>query len=140
MSGPRFDGAFCGVDVAIDQLKVRQAPKIEQPRPRRVSVFAPDPKQRDAMVNFGVPPQPPAALSAASTLEAPQESGLATWRIPELPRDDASAVPDGILVGTSAPKVNVPAEAIDCLTAHSSKIPAPMRVRLRGRARVACGT
>jgi hypothetical protein len=37
-------------------LKVGQSPKSKQSRPRHVSVFASDPEQRDAMVNFGVPP------------------------------------------------------------------------------------
>jgi hypothetical protein len=100
------------MDVAVDHLKVRQSPKVDQSRPRRVSVFAPDPEQRDAMVNFGIPPQPPAALSAPPTLETPQKSNLATRRIPELPSDHTSTVPDRILVGTAAPQVNVPAEAI----------------------------
>src|SRR5512132_797582 len=50
------------VDVAVNHLKVWQTPKIEQTRPGRVSVFAPDAEKRDAMVNFGFPPQPRAAL------------------------------------------------------------------------------
>ena len=73
------------------------------------------------MVNFGIPPQPPAALSAAPTLDTPQQLNLATRRVPELPSDNASAVPDRILVGTAAPQVNVPAETINRLTAHAAK-------------------
>ena len=84
-------------------------------------MFAPDPEQWDAMINFGGPPQPSTALSAAPNLEAPQKSYVAAWRIPELPRDDASTVPDCVLVGTGTPKVNVPAEAINRLTAHAAK-------------------
>jgi hypothetical protein len=84
-------------------------------------VFAPDREQRDAMVNFRAPPQPPAALSATPTLQTPQKLDLATRRVPELPGDDASTVPDRVLVGTGTPKVNVPAEAIDRLTAHGAK-------------------
>jgi hypothetical protein len=38
---PSLDGTFCGVSVAIDYLKVWQAPKIEQLRPRQITVFAP---------------------------------------------------------------------------------------------------
>ena len=106
---PRFGRAFSGMDVAINHLKVGQSPKIEQTRPGRVSVFAPDAEKRDAMVNFGIPPQPPAALSAPPTLDAPQQLNLAIGRIPELPGDHASAVPHRILVGTALPKVNVPA-------------------------------
>jgi hypothetical protein len=97
------------VDIAINHLKVGRPSKIEQSRPRRISVFAPDPEQRDAMVNFDIPPQPPTALSAPPILDAPQQLDLATRRIPELPRDNASAVPHRILVGTGSPKVNVPA-------------------------------
>jgi hypothetical protein len=117
----RFDHAFSRVDVAIDHLKVGQSPKSQQPRPTRVTVFAPNPEQRDAVVNFGVPPQSPAALSAAPTLKTPQQFNLATWRIPELPGGHARAMPDCILVGTGSPKVNVPAEAADRLTAHAAK-------------------
>ena len=118
---PRFGRAFSGMDVAINHLKVGQSPKIEQSRPGRVSVFAPDPEQPDAMVNFGIPPQPPTALRAPPTLDAPQLLNLATRRIPELPGDHASAVPDRILVGTAAPQVNVPAETINRLTAYAAK-------------------
>ena len=106
---PRFGRAFSGMDVAINHLKVGQSPKIEQSRPGRVSVFAPDLEQRDAMVDFGGPPQPSTTLSAAPTLEAPQKSDVAAWRIPELPSDHASAMPDRVLVGSGVPKVNVPA-------------------------------
>jgi hypothetical protein len=127
----RFGRAFRSVDVAIDHLKVDQSPKVKQSRPRRISVFAPDPEQRDALVNFGIPPQPAGSLTAAPTLEASQKSDLAAWRIPELPRDHAGAMPHRVLVGTATPKVNVPTEAI-----NRSKIPGPVRVRLHGTARV----
>jgi hypothetical protein len=33
---PSLDLAFCGMGVAIDYLKVWQAPKIEQLRPRQI--------------------------------------------------------------------------------------------------------
>ncbi len=118
---PRFCRAFRSVNIAINHLKVRQSPKIEQSRPSGVSVFVPNPEQRDAMVDFGIPPQPPAALGAPPTLDASQQLDLATWRIPELPSNHASAVPDGVLVGPGSPKVNVPAEAVDRLTAHAAK-------------------
>jgi hypothetical protein len=41
---PRLDGAFFGVDIAIDYLEIRQTPKIEQLRPRQITVFAPHSK------------------------------------------------------------------------------------------------
>jgi hypothetical protein len=106
-------------------------PHDNRPRSRRLDTSGEaflhnqDPEQRDAMVNFGIPPQPPAALSAPPTLETPQKSNLATRRIPELPSDHTSTVPDRILVGTAAPKVNVPAEAIYRLTAHATKSRTP---------------
>src|SRR5262249_22954053 len=96
-------------------------PKIEQSRPGRVPVLAPDLEQRDAMVNFGASPQPSAALSAAPTLEAPQKCDLVTWRIPELPCDHASTMPDRVFVGTAAPQVNLPAEAINGSTEDGAK-------------------
>jgi hypothetical protein len=43
-SMPSLDSAFCGVGVAIDYLKVWQAPKIKQLRPRQITVFAPHSK------------------------------------------------------------------------------------------------
>ena len=51
---PRFCRSFRRMDVAVDHLKVGQSPKIEQSRPRHPPVFAPDPKNGEAMVNFGV--------------------------------------------------------------------------------------
>ena len=69
----------------------------------------------------GIPPQPPAALSAPPTLDAPQQLNLAIGRIPELPGGHASAVPHRILVGTALPKVNVPAKAVDRLPAHAAE-------------------
>ena len=68
MSVPRLGGAFYDVDVAINHLEVWQAPIIEQRRPRRVAVFVPHPKQRDAVVNLGAFLQPPAGLTAAARL------------------------------------------------------------------------
>jgi len=73
------------------------------------------------VVNFRIPPQPTSTLSAAATLEAPQESDLDTRRIPELPGDHAGAVPDRVLVGAAAPKADVPTEAINWLTTHAAK-------------------
>jgi hypothetical protein len=45
--------AFCDVDIAVDRLKVGQTPIVEQLRPWDVPVFAPHPKQRDAVVHLG---------------------------------------------------------------------------------------
>jgi hypothetical protein len=53
---PRLDGAFCGVGVTIDDLKVWQPPKVEQLRPTQISMFAPHPKKRNAVVNLSAFP------------------------------------------------------------------------------------
>jgi hypothetical protein len=53
---PRFDGAFCCMDIAINDLKVWQAPKVEQLRPRHIPVITPHPKKRNAVVNFSALP------------------------------------------------------------------------------------
>jgi hypothetical protein len=60
------------------------------------------------VVNLGAFPQPCAGFAATSRLQAPQGPGLVTWRIPELPCDHASAVPDRILVGTGVRIRRVP--------------------------------
>jgi hypothetical protein len=94
VSVSRLGRAFRGMDIAVDRLKVGQTPIIEQLRPWGVPVLAPHPKQRDAVVHLGAFPQPAAGFAAASCLQAPQEPGLTTGRIPELPCDHAGAVPD----------------------------------------------
>ena len=97
----RLDGAFCGVNIAINYLEVRQAPIGEQLRPRRSPVFAPHPKQRHAMINFGALPQSSAALAAATRLQPPQEPGVAARRVPKLPRDHTGAVPGCVHVSAT---------------------------------------
>ena len=116
---PRFGRAFSGMDVAINHLKFEQSPKIDQSRPGRVSVFAPDPEQRDAMVDFGIPPQPPAALCAAPILDAPQQLDLAAGHIPEL-------------LGPVFQRSNMPAQSDRPVGRTRGKIPGPVRARLHG--------
>ena len=113
--------AFCDVDIAIDKLKVWQSPIIEQRRPRSIAVLAPHPKQRRAMINFGAFPQPSSGFAAAPGLQAPEKSRVITGRTPELPCDHAGAMPRRILVGPRVPKIDVPAEAINRLPAHTAK-------------------
>jgi hypothetical protein len=43
-SVPRLEGGLCGVGIVIDNLEVRQTPKIEQLRPGHAAVFAPHAK------------------------------------------------------------------------------------------------
>jgi hypothetical protein len=60
-------------------------------------------------------------------------------RIPELPRDHASAVPDCILVYACVPHIDMPTEAINRLTAHAAEIQGPVCTRVLDRAPVAFG-
>src|SRR5262249_1998130 len=114
-----LDGTFFRVNVTIDYLKVWQAPIVEQIRPGRFPMFAPHPKQWDAVVNFGVLPQPSAALAAAPRLQPPQEPGVVTRRVPKLPRDHTGAVPVRIHVSAAIPQIDMPTETIDRSAAHA---------------------
>ena len=117
--------AFYDVSVAIDRLKVWQAPIIQQLRPWDVPVFAPHPKQRDAVVDFGALPQSSAGFAAAPCLQAPKEARVVTRRSPELPGDHARAVPDSRLVYPDFPQIRMPTEAIDWLPAYTTKSRTP---------------
>ena len=117
----RLDGTFCRVNVTIDHLEVGQAPIAEQIRPRRFPVFAPHPKQRDAVVNFGTLPQPSAALAPAPHLQPPQETDVVARRVPKLPCDHAGAVPVRVHVSAAVPQIDLPTEAIDRLAAHAAE-------------------
>ena len=70
------------MDVAIDDLEISQAPKIEQLRPGHIPVFPPHSKQRHPVIYLGVFPEPSACLAAAAPLKATQECCLAIRRIP----------------------------------------------------------
>jgi hypothetical protein len=70
------------------------------------------------VIDFDALPQPSAGFAASSRLQPPQQPGLATRRIPELPCDHARTVPDRILVGAGVPKIDMPAEAINRLPAQ----------------------
>jgi hypothetical protein len=86
------------VDVAIDYLEIWQAPVGEQLRPLDVPVFLPYAKQGEPVIYFGVPPQPSACLETASPLKTTQKRCLAIRCIPELAGNNASTMPDRILV------------------------------------------
>ena len=117
----RLGHAFCDVDITIDKLKVWQPPIIEQHRPRFIPVLAPHPKQGRAMINFGALPQPSAGFATAPGLQAPQKLRVITRRTPELPCDHAGAMPDRVLVSPRVPQIDVPAETINRLPAHTAK-------------------
>jgi hypothetical protein len=65
---PRLVGAFCGVDVAVDDLQVGQSPVAEQLRPSFIPMVTPDTKQRDPVIYLRILPEPPACLTAAPAL------------------------------------------------------------------------
>src|SRR6476646_8454785 len=117
----RLGGAFCGVNIAIDYLEVWQARIGKQLRPWRSPVFAPDSKQRHAVINFGALPQPSAALATATRLQPPQEPGVAARRVPKLPRDHTGAVPVCVHIGATIPQIDMPTEAIHRLAAHAAE-------------------
>jgi hypothetical protein len=70
----------------------------EQLRPRDVPVFLPYAKQGDPVIYFGVPPQPSACLETPSPLKTTQKRCFAIRRIPELPGNNASTVPNRFFV------------------------------------------
>ena len=119
----RLDGAFYGVNVAIDYLEVWQAPIVEQIRPRRFPVLTPHPKQWDAVVNFGALPKPSAALAAAPRLQPPQKADVVARRVPKLPCDHAGAVLVRVHVSAAIPQIDMPTEAIDRLAAYAAESP-----------------
>ena len=112
---------FSNMRVAIDDLQVRQTPIMEQVRPGHTPILVPDAIKRHAMVDFRVLPEAAARLSAAACLKSSQQRRLFAWRIPELPSDDARAMPGGALVRAFAPQVDMPPEVIDALSAHAAE-------------------
>ena len=114
-------GAFQNMRVAIDDLQVRQTPIMEQVRPAQTPILVPDAIKRHAMIDFRVLPEAAARLPAAACLKSSQQRRLFAWRIPELPSDDAGAMPGGALVRAFAPQVDMPAEVIDTLSAHAAE-------------------
>src|SRR5271169_1435357 len=118
---PRFSGAFGDMGLAVDDLKIGQAPIGEELRPRLFAMRRPDLKQWHAVVDLSVLPQQSAALAATPRLQTPQQLRLLARRIPKLPGDHAGAVPCGLFVGAVVPQVDMPAESIDRLTAHAAK-------------------
>src|SRR5262249_49081004 len=108
-------------NVAINYLEIWQAPIAEQLRPLRFPVLAPNPKQREPVVDFGALPQASAALAAAPSLQPSQEPNVAVRRGPKLPGNNAGAVPVRVHVRAAVPQVDMPAEAIDRLATHAAE-------------------
>jgi len=131
----RLLGAFGGMHVAVDHLKVGHAPIRQQRGPRGVAHFAPDAEQRHPVVDLGGLPQPPAGLRATPRLQAPEQPALIGRRAPQPPRHHAGGVPHRPLVRPGVPQVAVPAEAIDRLAAHAAGSRAAEKLRLAIRRR-----
>ena len=118
---PRFGRAFSGMDVAINHLKVGQSPIAEQFRPPFIPMVTPDLKQRDPVIDLCVLPQASASLAAAPSLQATQDRCLTIRCVPELPGNDASTMPDSILVRPAPPQILVPTELVNGLPADAAK-------------------
>src|SRR5262249_46350614 len=126
----RLHGALGGVNIAVDDLEIGQAPERQQGRPRRIAMLAPDPEQRDPMVDLGAPQQAPPRLRAAADLQALEHADLVAWRIPELPCDDARRVPRCVGIGSGIPQVAMPAKAENRLTTNAAKARAARELAL----------
>src|SRR5262249_18415918 len=66
---------------------------------------------------------------AAPLLQPPEDAHIVAWPGPKIPGNNASRVPEGVLVGSAIPQIRVPAEPIDRLTADATKA-RPARVAL----------
>lgn len=116
-----FVGTFQDVSIAIDDLEVRQTPIVEQVRPGCIPILIPDAEERYSMIHFGIFPEAAARFAAATRLKSPQQWRLFAWRTPELPRNNAGAMPRRPLVGPFVPQIDVPAELIDGLAADAAE-------------------
>src|SRR3954469_16348186 len=83
-------------------------------------MFAPDSKQRHAMVDFSGLPKPYATLRATVALDAFQNSVMIAWCRPEVPRHHAGGMPRSIKVRAALPQVEMPTETVDGLAAHAA--------------------
>jgi hypothetical protein len=120
-SMPSLDGAFCSMGVAIDYLKVWQAPVTEQFRPSIIAMVTPNSKEWDAVIYLSILPEPSTCLSASPRLKTPEKRCFVTRRIPEFPCDHTGTVPVRVLVGARVPQINMPAKAINGLPAHAAE-------------------
>jgi hypothetical protein len=137
---PRFNRTFCYVDVAINDLEVRQSPVVEQARPSFAPMVTSDPKERNSMIYIGVLPESSACLAAAPPLQATQECCLAVRCVPELPGTDAGTMPYRIFVWPRIPEVPVPTELVNGLSADAAKArtQAVCSLAVRSRRRSEC--
>ena len=137
---PRFCRAFNRVEIAINHLKVGQSPKIEQSRPGRVSVFAPHPIERDAMVHFGVPPQTARRFERSADFGCAAEVGcghLGHSRTATRPRRRCARPRS---CWGRYPKGQRANRGDKLVGRTRNKIPGPRRARLHGTVQVGHGT
>ena len=120
-SVPRLDRALGDVDVAIDHLKVRESPITQQFRPFFIPMVTPNLKQGDSVIDLGIFPESAAGLPASPPLEATEYSDFTIWCVPELPSNDASTMPDCILIRSGTPQISVPAELVNRLPADAAE-------------------
>ena len=99
----RLVGTFQNMSVAVDDLQVRHAPIVQQVRPRHTPVLAPDAIERHAVIHLRVLPEATARLAATTRLKPSQQRRLFARRVPELPCDDACAMPGGTFVRAPCP-------------------------------------
>ena len=111
---PRFVGAFLEMRFPVDHLQVGQPPIGEKLRPRRRALVAPDPEQRNAMIDLRVPQQPSPCGGASMPLDAFEQAVLLARRVPEFPRGDAGSVP-------ARPRVRRPVSTDDSYAGHSDR-------------------
>ena len=76
--------------------------------------------QRDVMVNFGAVGKSLTRLCAATLLKSLEELNLCARGSPQSPGGNAGSVPLAIQAGPTAPKISVPAETVDRLTADAA--------------------
>src|SRR3954465_4534713 len=119
-----------------DHLQVRHAPEVEQVRPRPVTVLAPDPEQRHAVVDLRRLEQPLASDRAAPSLPPLQRLEVFGRLAPELPSGYAGGMP-GRPLGRRAvgPEVPMPAEAEHGLAANDAVARPPREGFLAERSR-----
>jgi hypothetical protein len=117
----RLVGTFQHMSVAVDDMQVWHAPIVQQVRPRHTPILAPDAIERYAVIYLRILPEATARLAATTRLKPSQQRRLFARRVPELPCDDACAMPAGALVRALAPQVDMPPELIDWLSAHAAE-------------------
>src|SRR4051812_17054937 len=80
---PRFACAFGDMRIAIDHLKIGQAPEAKKLRPWPAPMLAPDLEERHAMIDLRRAQEPLPGSGAAMALQPLQQAHLPARRVPE---------------------------------------------------------